>query len=486
MATLFYDHGIIGLTNINTDHYLRAQAINVNSEDVNRLLDHRLGNTNVVETGVLNDISARSAGVSTVNGQMASIEGGWAISRGIAYFELGIDGASPVQQTSIGVYGYLHGGADVLPGQSLSPEIMFVPVKSWVIEKTMVTDGQGFPMATNVLRQSSNFLLDQNQGVGSSLHTIRPTDVVENSLGFAVTEEHNEMMGGGDGSFGGSTTAALAMSGVVISKTDNDSPVNYTSQLLRAASTSASEMTMNQDSYSAIATAQGINSIKEISVYDNVFLRELRRALGVSSLMGFNGFSLGELAQVFPNFGEATTSQLTETDRFDVEDHRLNKNEHMGSSFEVLYSTELNHLANSMMSKYRLTSLSFRASNNVADGQIVINSLPVGYQIGPSAPIIDGDPDWEFNTIGAITELLNSFYAKFNSAYFHERVLVDIDCDFHLFAESTVTVKVGMDGNPQTRTYGTFAGNRFDPMLVSADDMTNSTMTFYNNLKNYI
>lgn len=478
---------MIGLTNINQDHYLRCNALDMTGDDVNALLLHQLGNSSVVSPSEVREMAARAGGVASTNGEMAYLEDGWAISRGLGYFEFDLFGESPVQSSKLGVYGYLHGGSVINVGDALPNEIMFTPTKSWIIETQAVSDHNGFINTKNVLNSANNILVTQLSLNGEGLHSIRPVDIVNNAVGLATIANENDLLSGGS-DFGGSAGGALKTAGVIMSRASNDSAGNYAADLISAATVSAIEIQNHGgDPFSGIAASCNLPRLREISPHDCLFFRQMRRSVGMGSLNAFSGFSLEEIAMTFTNFGEVANTQLTDTDRFMTEDNRMDTDEHVGSSFQVLYSVQLNHLANAVMQKYRLSALRFRADNSVDSGQVNINGNPVIYQIGASVPIMDNDPDLEFNVVSAIEEILYDFYQKHNSAYFHERTQIAIDMNMSLFAESTVQIMLyGDESTTRTRTFGVFAGNRFSPNLIDKENMLQTTQAFYNNLKSYI
>lgn len=487
MATLTLMQAVIGLSNSYQTHQLRGHAVNVNATDMNELLAARLGSTNKVAPVEMRDIASRSGGVATQSGGAAYIEDGWAESRGLATLEFEITGASPVQSQTLTVYGYMHGGSPTMVGGQLPPDIKFVPVKMWLMETQASMDGAGFPVETRRMNQAGQFLLNDNTSL-QGLHTVRPMDVV-NSVSALAAFDNDDLPGGALDGFGGTTSGLLSNVGMNISKSANNSTVDYAETILTAATTASFEREYAGDRYSAICAATGGNSIKEISLEQNPFIKVMRRTLGYVQMSGFDGFTLGEIATVFENFGQVTNVMLTDTDAFNVIDHRYNSNEMNGSTYETLICSELNNLANAMMNDYRLSYFHIRATNNVQDGmgQINVNSLPVAYQLGESAPIASKDPDWQYNATSGVEAYLANFYAKYNSALIHERTIVDFEINASLFGETEIHVCLGgQQNNVHTEVFGTMAGNRFDPTLVTTEGLGHSVNGFYSNLVNYM
>lgn len=487
MANLVMQSAIIGLSNVYQDHYMRAHSLNINPDDMNQMLANRLGGTNRVAPVEMRDIAARSGGVATVSGGQAYIEDGWHTSRGLASFQFVVQGASPIQSQTLTVYGYMHGGSPAMAGGQLPPDIFFVPVKMWLVETQVSMNSQGFPVEQRNMRQSGNFLLnDESSKQGT--HTIRPMDVINSVSALAAFDGADQMGGMMDG-FGGSTSGLLSTIGMNISKSENNSTVDYAEKILTAAATASFEREYSNDRFSAICAATGNSNIKEISLEDSPFIKVMRSSLGYVTMAHFQGFTLGEIAQVFPNFAQVANTQLTNDSTYQVEDHRYTSNQMGGSTYETLACSELNNIGNMIMNHYRLSYVHIRATNNMPDGQgqLLINGAPVGYQLGESGPIIDKDPDWQYNVIQGVEAFLTQFYSKYNHSLLQQRTLVDIDCNLALFGESTISVALhGNTSNTHTETFGTMAGNRFDPTLVTTEGLGQSVTGFYRNLTDYM
>lgn len=490
MATLSLLQATIGLSSQYQDHYLRAHALNLSAGDANQLLAGRLGNTSRVAPTDLHDIATRSGGVSAQAGGMANIEDGWQTSRGLASFEFAIIGASPVQQQTLTVYGYMYGGSPVQAGASLPEDAMFVPVRMWMVETTIATDHTGFPTEQRQMSQSGTYLMNDPNSIGNvdGLHTIRPMDVINSASAYAAFDDDDQPAGMMDG-FGGTTSAMLATAGMNISKASNASTVNYAQQILGAATMASFENQMKGDRYEAISAATGMSTIKEVSLEDNPFIRVMRRSLGHVNMANFHGYSMLDIATVFENFAAVTNVALTDQSAYNVVDHRYTADTMGGANFQTLIASELNNLGNATMDGYRLSYLHIRATNDVQTGmgQVNVNGLPVAYQLGQSAPLVDKDPDWQFNATQAVEYLLAQFYAKYNAAVIHDRMIVDIELQLSLFGESHITVSInGERDKPHTEVFGTMAGNRFDPTLVTNQGLNQSVSGFYSNLKEYM
>lgn len=490
MATLTLTQATIGLSSMYQDHYLRAHSLNLSAGDANQLLAGRLGNTNRVAPTDLHDIASRSGGVATQAGGLANVEDGWATARGLASLEFAIEGASPIMQQSLTVYGYMYGGSPAQTGGVLPEDAMFVPVRMWMVETSIATDHTGFPMESRQMSQSGTYLMNDPNYVGGNdgLHTIRPMDVINSASALAAFDEDDQPAGMLDG-FGGSSGGMLATAGMNISKANNASTVDYAAKILGAATMASFENEMRGDRFEAISSATGMSTIKEVSLEDNPFIRVMRRQLGHVNMSNFRGFSMTEIATVFENFGQVTNVTLTDQSAFNVVDHRYDSDTMGGANFQTLIASELNNIGNAVMDANRLSYIHIRATNDVQQGggQVLVNDLPVMYQLGQSAPLVNKDPDWEYNAAAAVENLIYQFYSKYNAPVIHDRMIVDIELQLSLFGESHITVTInGERDKPHKEVFGTMAGNRFDPTLVSNQGLNQSVTGFYSNLKEYM
>lgn len=492
MATLALTRATIGLSNIYHDHHIRPAALDVSGNDLNNLLAARMGQTSRVEPVQMSQIAARSGGVSTQTQGTAYIEEGWAVSRGLGRLDFEIQGASPVQSQNLTVYGYMYNGSPVEAGGVLPADIMFVPVKMWLVESMIATDHTGFPVEAHKVRESGTFLMNDSSAPANSLHSIRPVDIINSASAYAAFDEFSENDNGianaMDG-YGGASSGLLSTIGMNISRSENNSQAHYANKLLTAAATASFEKQVTNDRYNAISLSAQNTRMHEIGIEENPFIAVMRSSLGFVSMNNFAGFNLGEIASVFENFNQVANVELTNSNNYNVEDYRYNTNQLAGSSFESIVCAELNNIANAVMNQHELSHFSVRSTNNIVDGsgQLIVNNLPVAYQLGQSAPMVDKDPDWMTKAVTAVEDLIAQFYAKYNATLIHERMLVNVDAQFSLFGDSMVTVSLhGDDHNVHTETFGTMAGNRFDPMLVTSQGLSRSTKGFYDNLTQYL
>lgn len=493
MARINLKSGQVGMSNINQDHYLRNHSMSINGNDINELIASRLGTSTRVNPNAINEVALKTAGLSANSQGVAYLEDGWGVSRGVALLKFEIENGGIVSNT-LGVYGYLYGGTEIMPGYPIPDDITFVPTRSWLIETTGVQDAHGIINKNNVLRQAGQFLLNDPRSPEGS-YSIRPVDVVSNSLCLTtdiMEQQLNPIGGGGDPlntTMAGVTEGIISTQGVVHTGADNNSPVNYGRKLLESAMTATLCRQNNLQVYDALSEAVTNPGIKEVPYFDNAFFRTMMSQLGRPSLAGFQGFSFGEIRSVFPTFdmpGVMNTT-LTDASRMSVEDFRINTDAQNGADYPTIIANDVLFGAISILDEARLTYMQVRMSNNTPAGQININNLPVEYQLGECAPLMDEDDGWGYNVVPAVERLAWHIYSKYNSAYHHERRLVNIEAELSFFGESRIAVYV--DGNPATErvfNFLTAAGNRIDPTVTTMNGMQQQTFGFYGQLKDQL
>ncbi len=472
----------IGLSNIDQDHVLRHQAMNIQNNDVDVLMEGRLGNTGRISGAILNEVAGRTGGLSMNPGGDAFIEDGWGNSRGLCQLEFLIT-SNAMREEKMVIMGYIHGGSPSMD-DGVPEDAFFLPVRMWNFETTQQQNFQGFVESRTNISQSAQFLLNDHRSQG--LHTIRPRDIVESSSGLASQlEEDSWMSGGGDDNYAGSSSASLKLSGLSMSKTQNNAPATYARSLLNASLRAGSAAEQNPNNqYGAISDALNDSSLRELNIRENPFIGIMRRIIGRTDISGFEGFTFGEIAHVFSNFTDVLYMEATDVDRFEIVDSRMATDIHgTGNMCEVLCN-ELAQIAQQVLIGNSVSSVQIEGTNDVEQGSFEINGLPIDYLVGGFMPITDGlNLDLE-GTRENIKEMFTQlFFARHCSDYYHQRQLVSFEADLHLFGQSNIRVFInGDEGTARQMAYATYALNRFDPTLVDRNSAMQSTRGFYDNL----
>lgn len=476
----------VGLSNILHDHYMRPQMLDIDPRDVDILMEAKLGDTGKISPATLMEVSSRTGGISVQPEDNAYIEDGWAFSRGLCQLEFLLENNALVNEKLV-VLGYIAGGSIDYEG-GIPGDLMFVPIRVWQIETKSYTEFDGFLSAKSRITRAAQVLLNDNSTDG--LHSIRPKDILENATAISATREENSMIGGGDDNWAGSTAGTLAMSGMIFSNVNNNSPTHYASSLLGASMKAGENMRMGAgDQYSSLSDSIGMTTRQEMHLRQNQFMETMRNTLGrtTTTMSGFEGFSFDEIITVFENFADVLNLETADQDRFAVEDSRIGTAEFGSSNRAEIIANELLMLSQYLLFENKLGVLSISGTNDVESSSLEINDLPVEYMPGEMLPITNG---LELDYIGTIenikAQLTNFFFGKYCSEYYHSRQLVSFTAHMCLFGQTEISVVINGDPSTErTLAFSTYALNRFDPNLTSRTRSARVSEGFFDNLVNH-
>lgn len=426
---------IFGMGNNNQMHVHRNNVLDISSNDVTQLMveQHAGG----VLPGTLNSIAQRSGSISATAHGIVNIEDGWNVRRGIGLLRFMVNGASAIQQTELSVLGYLSGGGATMAG--IEPQTTFVPVRSWTVDTSNVADIQGLPTTRSMITSSQQFLMG-DPTFQNKLSSLRPKDVVEEVMGIsAVMADSGVTPDQAMSMFGGTIGNDLSAS-VIISKTNNLNPANHARALLGIAAKTCSDQASVNGITDTIADNLNTVSLGESSPFENPFFAVMQSTLGITSLNGFNGFSVGEIANVFGNFAEVLNLNLLNVGNFATVDNTLTSSEYGGSGFHELIASELAYLTVHLLIQCGLTSYSFSATNNVSDTGGIVSETGVSFVDGQAMSVLNQDP-YIINRVMQFKErIINDFFAKYNGVYDYQRTTVSVQVESYIFGETSVTI----------------------------------------------
>ena len=177
-----------GLANIYQNQVNRTQSVSINSQDVDLLNVSKINGR--VSQNTLHEIGVRTGGVSTQADGYAFIEDGWdAPRRGLAMLEFEIESAMNVEE-KLHILGYLAGGSPSVD-EGIPEDVMFVPVRNWVVNKTMQMMHTGLMKSTSNLTSASQVLLNNPMASGGSF-AIRPLDIVDGASGMVADDVQDQ------------------------------------------------------------------------------------------------------------------------------------------------------------------------------------------------------------------------------------------------------------------------------------------------------
>lgn len=473
-----------GLANIYQNQVNRTQSMSINSQDVDLLNVSKINGR--VSQNTLHEIGVRTGGVSTQADGYAFIEDGWdAPRRGLAMLEFEIESAMNVEE-KLHILGYLAGGSPSVD-EGVPEDVMFVPVRNWVVNKTMQMMHTGLMKSTSNLTSASQVLLNNPMSSGGSF-AIRPLDIVDGASGMVADDVQDQSMNGGmESQYVGTSNSILQHTGAAYSKAKNQSPGEYAKQLLKSSLRAGSSMETSRDPYGSMGDACMDPGLSETALHRDPFFKTMRHALGMGQMQGFQGFSVGQIAYVFENLPDVMDINACDGDRFQIEDHRLTTNELGSSNYNEIIGNELSSLAQYILVESELGYLDIAATNNVQNSVDNVNGMPVGFVVGECGLLVDGlEGSLEERVEKAKELFLSHFFLKYATPYLHDRTLISFRMTMRLFGETVIEIFTnGDESNKRRIAFPTFSTNRTDLTLASMESAVNTGTTFFRNLKDY-
>lgn len=464
------------------DMVMRHQTMNILPDQVDKLLEARISGTGYVVPSVINEVSAKVGCVVNQPTGTAYIDGaGWGSRRGLGELVFDIS-ANQIREERLIVVGYISGGT-VDPVQGISSDAMFVPIKTWTQVKTQVTDGQGYPVTAAGITSTGQFTMNDPTITGG-LISIRPRDMIDNVVGLTASEDANQGIAGGMSEYMGSSGSILAASGCVMSRSDNLNSVNYAETLLKSAMGVKQGMDTTQNRYNVIGTVARNTGLAETSIENNPFMIAMRQVLGRTGLAGFEGWSIGELCHVFPNFADTMNMEMMDPARNTPVDNRIESSA-MGTALpEESIAHDLANLMLYVLFESRLMYFDFSASNNV-DPVVSLDPNAVQVTQGSFLSLIDNNPTTIQDVENAKELIKQMFFTKYAGDYQYQKQIVEVNVQSYLYGRTVVQVAInGNYQNARTVNMATYASSRWAPTVVNKMHAGQEVKNFFTNLTN--
>lgn len=476
MADIVLRDVTMGIGNPNHVHFHRHNQLNLESQNVD-LMIQEVNRGGLVES-MINDIAGQSGGLTVQPRGAVEIEDTFNMRRGLCRLRFSVV-VSALKETELIVLGYLAGGEARTDG--IDPATRFVPVRTWSIDVTSVSDMTGMPDVRQTVNNSAQFLLG-DPNTGKKLRSMRPIDIGNEVLGYISTEQEGRQAG-----YVGNATADLSNS-LLVSKTQNMDSTHYAKQLLKIAGN-----VMHDDVAGGMGIEDSIsgsiysNAMSEQLVSDNEFFRAMAVATGTWHYKGFEGFTLGEIASVFENFVDVLDDRMLDANLFDEVDNVAMSSAYGATTITESTAKEIAFLCADLSIRSGLTHIVFAATNNVAEFGGFMEEEGVKLVTGEFMSISDQDP-YAINRLERFKQLFkDKFYTKFNSGYEHQRNIVNIVVTCSLFGETSV--ELFFNGDEQTMqnyTNATYYICRTSPNIAGTEAGVNDAINFLNNLREYI
>lgn len=476
MAEMTLIDARFGIGNQLHNHVHRNNQFMPTSQDIDELKMEQLNGGILAST--MNAVAERAGEVSAQPQGFVNIEDGWNMRRGLGMLRFTITEHAMVSE-QMTVLGYIHGGHSSQEG--FDPNTMFVPVRCWTTATTsQINPRDGMPMTSTNVTESSQFLMG-DPNLMRELHTVRPMDVGNGLVGIAATDAE-----GNAGDFAGVIGTNLNQQGVIISKTHNLNPTHHARELLKMTLAAGSMEAKSMGIESVLPDMLSSAGMGEQRLSQNPFMATMRHQLGMHTFNGFQGFTIGDINNVFTNFLDVVDVRFMDPALYGQTNHLLNTSEYGGASFHEIYASEVAFLTLHLMIQCGLTSISFSASND----QNALNSMTteegMGFVQGEALSVLENDMYLFNRTENFRQQLARNFFNKFNSPYEHMRTVISVEVKCHLFGETYVRIFLnGDESNARPWVNATYAINRSSTNIAGSDVSRTQCMNAFQNIKEH-
>ena len=474
MAEITLIQAIFGMGNQNHAHVHRNNTMFLDPQNIDKLkMEQYQGG---ITGSTINDIASMSGGLTTVPRGFVAVEENWNQRRGIGLLRFNV-AENALVQNELSIVGYLYGGGASVEG--VLPETMFVPVRAWTTVTQSVADANGFPTVKSVVDSSSQFLMGDPNGI-NKLKSSRPIDIGNEALAFHILDKEDR----GD-RYDGVVTSNLDAT-VVVSKTQNLNPTHHTRELLRLATSSAAAA---QHTNLDLGIADNLSAcgMNEIGISENAFFATMMFSTGTHSMAGFQGFSVGEINQVFDTFGAVLNLTLLDSTNFG-EDNTLLVSEAYGSAqLHEVIATELALMTVHLLLQSGLASFSFSATNNPMDFNGLAGTDDGVIVVPAEAMSLLNADEFLVNRVEDFKHILKThFFAKYSSQYAHKRTVMNVEVSSYMFGETTVSISFnGELAATKTYTNATYMINHTSSNITSSDNGLAEAKAYIQNIQDH-
>lgn len=476
MADIVLTQVRIGMGNPVHAHVHRHNMLNLESQNIDKML-MATSQGGIVES-LMNNIAGQSGGLTVNPRGIVNIEDTYNQRRGLCMLNFSVQVNALVEEKLV-VLCYLTGGEPQEDG-GIDSATLAVPVRSWVINTENVTNPMnGLPMIKNAVT-SSNQILMGDPTAQRHLRSMRPEDIGNEVLGYISTEQE-----GAQGSYHGNVAANLDKT-VLVSKTQNLDTTHHAKQLLKIATNLLHDADYNTPIQDSVAGTLFSGSMTESLLSENPFFKAMATATASWSWAGFQGYTLGEIAETFQNFTDVLDLNMLDESTFKMVDEVAFSTAYGATNLEETTAQEIAMLTVDLLIRCGLTHVVFAASNNPYESNGMVSEDGVEVVTGEWMSIVDQDP----NSIGRLQRFIqmfkDKFYTKFNTGYGHSSTIVNIKVTCWLFGETSVEVFFNGDVNTTERyVNATYYLARTSSNIAASETGVNESVNFLNNLREY-
>ena len=355
MADIVLTQVRLGMGNPVHMHFHRHNIMNPDHQAIDRMV-FDAANGGIVES-TLNTIAGQSGSLTVNPRGVVNIEDTYNQRRGLAVLRFSVQ-QNALMEEELVVLGYLAGGEQRLDG--IDPATMFIPVRCWSVNIENISGLDGMPTTKNAVTSSSQFLMgDPTQE--RKLRAMRPQDIGNEVLGYISTEQENRQDG-----YTGNVAADLTKT-VLVSKTQNLDTTHHAKQLLKIAGNVLHDQDFGMQVQDSVAGSLYSNSMQEGLLSENPFFKAMSIATGTWSWVGFQGFKLGEIAEVFDNFTNVMDITMMDEDRYPMIDETMFSERYGATTLTESTAQEIAMLTVDLLIRAGLTFITFSATNDTRE-----------------------------------------------------------------------------------------------------------------------
>jgi len=476
MADILMTSVRIGMGNPVHQHVHRHNILSLESQNIDQML-MATAQGGIMES-MLNNIAGQSGGLTVNPRGVVNLEDTYNQRRGLALFRFSVM-MDALREEELVILCYLTGGGLTEDG-GIDPATTCVPIRSYTIAKESITNlRDGMPMVKSAVASSDQFLMGDPTQV-QKLRAVRPEDMANEVLGYMSTEAENDQS-----NYHGNVGAALTKH-TLVSKTQNLDTTFHAKQLLKIAGNILHDQDYNMSLQESVAGSLFSNSMKESLLSQNPFFKAMALGTGTFTWNGFQGYTLGEIMEVFPNLPDVLDLSMLDESRFPMVDEVMLSTEYGRTNMVETTAQEIAMLATDILIRTGLTHIVFSASNDVHEFGGLSDNGGVEMVVGQWMSISDQDGG-SINRMERFKQLFkDKFYTKFNNGYAHLNTIVNVAVTCSLFGETSVEVYFNGETETQQRyVNATYYLARTSTNIASNENGVTESVNFLNNLREY-
>lgn len=463
---------LVGIGNQQHEQVHRNHKLDIDNNLVDKAYNERMSGG--ISATTIRELGIHTGSIGANHSGVVRIEDGWNSRRGLMMLQMTVR-TDALMESKMTVLGYLTGGGlavlDMLPDN-----VVFVPVRSWELRSSSTLDRHARTTVKEEMSESSQFLMGDPSLI-EELRSIRPADVLNHAFGQQENDENTP-----DRDFAGVTSANLNEQGVNISKSANLDVYTNATQLWNF----ASRLSKNKHHVNVLSEnmASSIGGVSEHEYFSHPFLSMMMACTGMQNYRGFQGWTIGELRNVFAGF-DACIPPGGFTGKSTEDAGILGSTSAMGGAdYHERIANELAFLTMHSLLDNGLIGLDFLASNNVSKNQV--NTGSIYFTNGIPASIFANDHRLNDRAESFRDYLESSFFQKYAIQKWGRGMAVQIRVKAKVFGETEVEIVLdGDESNPIKKSFPSYCINRTSPDITNTETQTSLVSNYMENINEY-